>query len=126
MDDKKLQQIQDELMKEMDKEQKIETEIVQSSEEIAANLILSKKCTADINGTQFLFNYRLLKGSKKSIIYMLVANTTKYKIAPEKYIPFTATAEMDLRYSEKDNLKTVVEAFIRHVTDRVKPETLED
>jgi hypothetical protein len=126
MDDKKLQQIQDELMRELDKEQKIETEIVQSSEDIAANLLLSKRCTADINGTQFLFNYRLLKNNEKSSMYVLVANITKYKIAPEKYIPFTATAEMDPRYSERDNLKTVVEAFIRHITDRVKPDTLED
>lgn len=126
MDDRKLQQIQDELMRELDKEQKIETEIIQSSEDIAGNLLLSKKCVAEINGTQYLFNYRLLKNNEKSIMYILVANTVKYKISPDKYIPFTATADMDPRYSERDNLKTVVEAFIRHVTDRIKPGTLED
>lgn len=126
MDDRKLQQIQDELMRELDQEQKIEKEIVQSSEDIAAHLMLSKRCVTEINGTQYLFNYRLLQNAGKSVMYMLVANTVKYKIASDKYIPFTATAEMDHRYTERDNVKTLVEAFIRHVTDRIKPDTLED
>lgn len=125
MDDKKLKQIQDELMKEIDNEQKIETMIINSSEEIAAHLLISKKINAEVNDKPYMFSYRLLNKADKKIMYVLIADITKYKISGAKYVPFSATAEMDLQYSEKDNLKVVIEAFIRHITDRVKADVLE-
>jgi hypothetical protein len=125
MDDKELQKIQDEILSGLDKEQKIEENIVQSADEIASHLLISKKVNAEINDTQYMITYRLLNSGKKQYIFMVVANINKFKIAGSSYKPYTATAEMDTRYSEHDNIKATVEAFIRHVTGRIKPETLE-
>jgi hypothetical protein len=122
----KLQQIQDELMKELDKEQQLENHINISSEQIAAHLTLNSKCKAEINNTPYIFAYKLLQAKGKRIIYIVISNIIKYELAQSKYIPFSATAEVNEQYSLKDNLKTVVEAFIRHITGTVKPDTVAD
>lgn len=122
----KLLKIQNEIMEEMDKEANMEKHIMDSSEQIASQLMSTKKITTEINGTPYMFSYRVLENEDSKFIFMLVANTIKYKIAQEKYKPFKATAEMDLRYSLKDNLQTVVETFIRHITGHIKPTDLED
>lgn len=126
MNDKELQRIQDEIMADLNKEQKVEKEIKNSSKEITSHLLISKKINAEIDNVLYMFNYRLINGKQgKRMIYMLVANVTKYQIAGKKYVPFVATAELDDRYSEFDNVNTVVEAFIRHVTGNIKPDILD-
>lgn len=126
MDDKQLQKIQDEIMSEMDRESQIEKNISNSTEAITQHLIARSKCHTEINGTEYMFSYRLLKNETQNILYLLVANVVKFKLAGNQYVPYSATAPMDMQYSESDNLKVVVEAFIRHITDRVKVGTLED
>lgn len=125
MDEKKLKQIEQELIQEIDNEQKIETHIFESSEEIAAHLVLNKRVQAEVNDRLYKFSYRLLEKQDKKILYVLIADVLKYNVAGNKYIPFSAHAEMDTRYSERDNLKAVIEGFIRHITGRQKPEVLE-
>lgn len=125
MNEDQLKKIEQELMTEIDQEQKIETMITNSSDEIASHLLVSKKINAEVNDKAYMFSYRLLQKGDVKIMYILIADIVKYKIAGKQYVPFSATAEMDLQYSEKDNLKVVIEAFIRHITDRVKADVLE-
>lgn len=135
MDNEKLMQIQQEIMKGLDEEKKIDEEIMNSSEEIASKLLSSNKAKAIIDNSNYTFIYRVINSKKKAsatkivdtkIIILTVANDIKYKISGNKYRPFFCTAEMDTSRNLKDNLKTVVEAFIRHKTGKMKPEYLED
>lgn len=138
MDDKKLEQIQNELMKEIDKEQKTEEDIISAAETIASGLITLGKMGAAVDGKEFMFAFKILEKPKfvldkdkvkKQIqvkyIYMIVTDVIKYQIANGKYKPFIVDAEMDERYDLKANLKAAVEGFIRHITGRIKPEMLE-
>jgi hypothetical protein len=124
MDDRKLAEIQDQLMKELDTEVRVEEEIVSSSKTIAEYLMSGKPCRTDLDGTPYMFKYRLLGQAPKQFIFMLIVNEVKYKIAQEKYKPFTATAEVDNQYTLLENLQATVEAFIRHKSGRIKPEML--
>lgn len=127
MTEDQIDKIQNEILNEMDKEEQIEKHIMISSDEIASQLLLTKdKITAEINNTPYLIKYRVIEKNDKKFLYVMAANMNKNKIAGNKYIPYTVNVEMDLRYSTKDNLKTAIEAFIRHITGRIKPEVLED
>lgn len=128
MDENKIQKIQDELLANLDAETKTENDIKDLSDIITGHLMVSKRCKADINNKDYDFAYRLIPAmhGKPSILYMVVADVIKQQIAGNKYTPFTVNAHMDQRYAERDNLKTLIESFIRHITGRVKPETLED
>lgn len=126
MNDEKLKQIEQEILSEIDKETRIETEIVQASEEIASHLIVSKTVRTEIDGRAFHFRYRVLNGPKSKVIFMVAADIIKFELLQQKYKPFTISFEMDERYSEKDNLKTGVEAFIRHITGHIRPDVLDD
>jgi hypothetical protein len=127
MNDKQLEQIQNELMKNLDDESRLEDHIKQSSETIASYLMGHEACNIDINNIPFRIKYKLLdmKNGNK-LIYMLAANMTKYRITPEKYVPFSISANVDEQYSLQDNLKAVAEGFVRHITGRIKPDMLEE
>lgn len=125
MNEEKIKQIQNELMKEIDNESKIENEIIDSAENAAAHLIMSPKVTIEIDNKPYMIAYKLFnlpKGGQK--IFMLATNLNLYKITPEKYKPYTIQVIVDSKYTLKENLKASVEAFIRHVTGRIKPEIL--
>lgn len=127
MKDEQLKRIQNELIKEIDTEAKIEAEIKDSAEYAASNLALGPKVNIDINGKPYMLAYKVIdrpNGGRK--IYMLATNLTLYQIMPKKYVPYTINVDVDDNYSMKDNLKAAVEAFIRHVTGRIKPDVLED
>jgi hypothetical protein len=126
LNEQKLQQIQDEIMSGMDHELKLEKHILESSDEIASHLILTKKVVAEVNGTPYTFAFKLLENATGRHIYMLAANNIKRSITPEKYVPFSISAKVDEDYTLKDNLKTAVEGFIRHITGAIKPEVLGD
>jgi hypothetical protein len=126
MDEQKLAQIQGEIMQEMDNEAKIEKNIEEAAEAIAGNLMMNPQIIAEVNKTPYRFAYKLLPTKTGKVIYLIIADTIKYKIIGNKYTPFTATAVVDDRYSMRDNLKTTVETWIRHLTGRIKVEALED
>jgi hypothetical protein len=126
MDDKQLKQIQDELMQSLDEESKLEEHIKVSSETIAAYLMNHSSCNIDINNTHYRIKYKLLDmRNGEKLIYMLAANMVKYKIAPEKYVPFSISANVDNDYTMQDNIKAAAEGFVRHITGRIKPEMME-
>jgi len=122
--EEKLQQIQNEIINSMDKEVKEEEEIIEMSKIVASKLLSNKKTTFEFNNITYEIAYRILAKNNKKFIYTMIANVTKQKIMGGKYIPFSATGEVDQNYSMYDNLKTVIETFIRHVTGKIKPEEL--
>lgn len=125
MEDQKLAQIQAELMQELDNEAKLEKHFKQSSAEIATHLLAGKPCKVELDGAPFMFKYRLIGTKEQPVIYLLIVNMNLYKITPEKYIPFTAKAPVDSRYTMQENMAATVEAFLRHRSGKIKPEMIE-
>jgi len=131
--DKKLAEIQDELMKQLDKEQMNEDEIEEKSEQVAKMLLKNPVVKIDIAGQIFTLKYKIINSKKQEgkksvdirVILLIVANDAKVKLLGTKYIPFTANAEIIEHLSMEENLRGVVDAFIRHITGNVKPEVLD-
>ena len=124
MDEKELKRIEQELLKGLDKEQEAEEMVVDLSNEIAAKLAFQGKASAEIDGNEYVFAYRQITIDANKGVFMTVANANKYRLLQEKYRPYTVTAEIDNDFSLRENLQSVVEAFIRHILDMVKPEEL--
>lgn len=131
--DKQIENIQRELMEQIDSEVELDKYIESQSDNIASQLFLNPdhNMTVSIDNAIYELGYRILQTQQSSskYIFMLAANKNKQKFcenAGKQYMPFKINAEMDLNYSEKDNLKAATEALIRHITGNIKPELLED
>lgn len=127
--------LRDKLKNELDAEE----EVLKSAEAIANSLLSVPKVKAEIDGRAFLITMKIQPLLVKKIhvtnkdvievpedhIILVIADINKYNLSGGKYMPFTAKGKVDKNYSLRDNIKTVVEGFIRHVTGLIKPEILE-
>ena len=128
MNEEQLLKLQDELMKEIDKETELETHIVESAELIAKELLAKKRTRAEIDGSNFslISNIYFDEKAKVRKTCIIAVDELKFKIACGKYQPFLIEAEFDEDYSEEENLAMVIESFIRHKTGLIKPEEIEN
>lgn len=124
MDEKELNQLQNELTQNIDQETKTDNDIRAASEEIAAALYLSGTTRYSFNDVPYTFKSIVDASHNKVII--TAANETKYKMMLEKYRPFIIEAEIDHNYSVRQTLTAAIEGFIRHITGNIKPEILDD
>lgn len=124
MDENKLQQIQDEIMREMDRETNLEASIISISKEIAAKLSLGGSVTEEIDGRPLVFNHRQYMQGKQPKIFMTVASPFMYEVGREKYKPYMVDVEVSNDFTLQENLASTVEAFLRHIFDMVKVEEL--
>lgn len=124
MDERELQNIENELLNNIDEEVKTDNEIKNAAEEIAATLILSGSTKYSFNDIAYSFRY--ICNNQTKTITVIAANINKYKIAGNKYKPFIINATLDESYSELQCATSAVEAFIRHVTGTMKPEYIEE
>lgn len=137
---KKSYEIENNLKEKLDNDIKTEEEILSSSINLANDLLSSGKASITINNKLYSVVMKISTKEKKMqhrvtkkvksfpvrYISIIAADVNKYKLSNGKYIPFTISAEVDERYNLKDNLKTVTEAFLRHVTGTVKASYMED
>lgn len=122
-----LDKIQEELMNEIDQEERLNQDIDNWSQAIASSLLISKKARADINDTIYSFVYKEYTDKEnKRGISLIAIDEFHYKMANGKYRPFTATCEYNEDITLKDNLACVVEGFLRHVLNAYKAEELSD
>ncbi len=124
MNDKQLDQIQNELLKNIDSETETDKNIRTAAEEIAAALFLSNKTRYSFNDVPYSFRYIYNKDYNKIII--IAANEIKFQIAGSKYKPFVIESDIQTGYTEKECIIAAVEGFIRHITGNIKPEILDD
>lgn len=131
--------IEKELKSKMKSEIDAEEEVIQSSKAIADQLMHTPKVKAIVDGRQFLITMKVYPMLVKKInvntketievpedhVVLFAADINKYNLSGGKYTPFKATGKVDKNYSLRDNVKTVVEGFIRHVTGIIRPEVLE-
>lgn len=120
MNEDKLKKIQDEIMQGMNKEASQEEMVRNLSREIGGKLALQKKTSAQIEEREFFFAYKDINYQGRQGLMMTVADMFKFKIAQEKYTPYSVTAEIDNNFTMEENLTSVVEAFLRHKLDIVK------
>lgn len=124
MEEKEIQKIQDEIMNQVDKNLDKEDFIDRASKDIASRLLNFQKVDYGIEDREYAFRYKLMNNGDKKFINLIVADIFKFKLVREKYVPYTVNAEMNENFSIKDNLTSIIEAFLRHVLDLVKPQEL--
>ena len=125
MTDDQLQSIQNDLMKSLDADEKMEQSIKEKSKEIAKTLVKLKKARAIIDNSPYSFSYCLMEKNGIKNPCILAINETKFKIANGKYIPAKIEAEYCDDFSEEENVSKMIESYIRHITGLIKPEELE-
>lgn len=125
MNEKQLDQIQNELLNQIDSEAETDKNIRVAAEEIAAALALSHETRYSFNDIPYSFRYILDRSRNKVII--IAANEIKFQIAgPGKYKPFIIESNLEADYTEQECIIAAIEGFIRHVTGNIKPEILDD
>lgn len=130
MNDKKLEELQHSLEKEINQEIAEDININSMADELTAMLL---KKTSDsivqyeIDNTLFEFSYRTIfnKAQNCYMIIMIASDVLKHKIAGNNYIPYTINCPIEPKFTMEQNLKATVEGFIRHRLGKVKPEMLE-
>lgn len=77
----------------------------------------------------FTFKYRKYVSNFKSMITMFVIDEETKSEAEKRHVPYKpyiVNAEITNSMDLSDNLKNVVEAFLRHYTGTIKAEVLEE
>lgn len=122
MNEEELKKIEQELLKQIDNEVDLDKQISEQAQEIATSLSVQGVARTTIDGSPFAISYE----KKGKEIRMVAADVAKFQLVGEKYRPYTITAELDNRFSFKENLIATCEAFIRHLLGEVRPEPLEE
>lgn len=128
-----------ELVKQIENEEEQEKLLRETCLSIANSLMNTPKVKAQIDGREFLIAITLRDLPVKKIhvvtrevievnephITLVMADINLHKLSGGKYIPYTATGKIDKQYSLRDNIATVAEGLVRHITGLIKPEILE-
>lgn len=128
-----------ELVKQIENEEEQEKLLRETCLSIANSLMNTPKVKAQIDGREFLIAITLRDLPVKKIhvvtreiievkephVTLVMADINLHKLSGGKYIPYTATGKIDKQYSLRDNIATVAEGLVRHITGLIKPEILE-
>lgn len=122
MIEEQLNDIEKKLLDEIDKPLKLEKEIKELSSKIAQDLLLKQKVRINFNDKDYYIVYKLINNK---IIYILAADTVKYKLLNNKYKPYVASAEIMQNVTEYESVRGVIEALLKRMVDIIEPEEIE-
>lgn len=122
MTEEQLNDIEKKLLDEIDKPLKLEKEIKELSSKIAQDLLLKQKIRINFNDKDYYIVYKLINNK---IIYILAADTVKYKLLNNKYKPYVASAEIMQNVTEYESVRGVIEALLKRMVDIIEPEEIE-
>ena len=122
MTEEQLNDIEKKLLDEIDKPLKLEKEIKELSRKIAQDLLLKQKVRINFNDKDYYIVYKLINNK---IIYILAADTVKYKLLNNKYKPYVASAEIMQNVTEYESVRGVIEALLKRMVDIIEPEEIE-
>jgi hypothetical protein len=122
MTEEQLNDIEKKLLDEIDKPLKLEKEIKELSSKIAQDLLLKQKVRISFNDKDYYIVYKLINNK---IIYILAADTVKYKLLNNKYKPYIASAEIMQNVTEYESVRGVIEALLKRMVDIIEPEEIE-
>lgn len=130
----KLDKLEEEELNKIKKEEKTESEINNAIIDTVSKLIQSDKCIVDFDNTKYFIKFSVYNTGKfinkgntqypEKMMVLVASNITKAEIAKGRYIPMTLKIEFNRELTFKGNLTVLVEAFIRHITGKIKPEML--
>lgn len=122
MTEEQLNDIEKKLLDEIDKPLKLEKEIKELSSKIAQDLLSKQKVRISFNDKDYYIVYKLINNK---IIYILAADTVKYKLLNNKYKPYIASAEIMQNVTEYESVRGVIEALLKRMVDIIEPEEIE-
>lgn len=122
MTEEQLNDIEKKLLDEIDKPLKLEKEIKELSSKIAQDLLLKQKVRINFSDKDYYIVYKLINNK---IIYILAADTVKYKLLNNKYKPYVASAEIMQNVTEYESVRGVIEALLKRMVDIIEPEEIE-
>ncbi|RGQ08471.1 hypothetical protein DWZ11_01030 [Megamonas rupellensis] len=122
MTEEQLNDIEKKLLDEIDKPLKLEKEIKELSSKIAQDLLLKQKVRINFNDKDYYIVYKLINNKT---IYILAADTVKYKLLNNKYKPYVASAEIMQNVTEYESVRGVIEALLKRMVDIIEPEEIE-
>ncbi|STY71152.1 Uncharacterised protein [Megamonas hypermegale] len=122
MTEEQLNDIEKKLLDEIDKPLKLEKEIKELSSKIAQDLLLKQKVRINFNDKDYYIVYKLINNKT---IYILAADTVKYKLLNNKYKPYVASAEIMQNVTEYESVRGVIEALLKRMIDIIEPEEIE-
>lgn len=119
-----LNALQEEMLRNIDDEVKLEQEITEMAAKIAHDMAKKgNKALFQWNGVTYQANAAcrtMMQGKiPKKVVVMVIADTVKLRILQKKYIPYTVTAEIDNTFDWETNLRTLMEAWFRHISGLV-------
>lgn len=121
--DEQLNNIQNNIMNEMKKEDDLDLQIKEASISIAKNLERTKKCKVDWNNKQLSIVCKIDESTR--VIFLIIIDEIKYKIAgANQYKPLILTYESQNELSLIENLTAAIEAYLYHSVNRTKVEDL--
>lgn len=127
MNEEKLKQIEQELMDALQKEDDMDSEIESLTQDLTDKLIQSKQTMYEVNNVVYSVGYGVVHNEELgSTMHLIAYDRAKFALLYDRYKPLKLSAELNKDLTEYENLKGVVEAFIRYKLDRIKPEELED
>lgn len=127
MTEEQIDTIQKNMMKSyVDAPIELEERIKDTAEKTAGILVYQegRKAEFEFNDTVYEAKLKKTVSDFKEIIYMVILDEKKLKSAGGHYVPFTVSAEVDNSFSYYENVKAMVEAFLRHITGTIQPEVL--
>lgn len=124
----------------LDKEIKDEESIVRTIDSLTDSLYAKNKIRASFNERNFMIGLRVMnvpknlmnvkKGNVEQVaikqILLIITDIAKYNILGQKYTPAMVRADVDERYDMKANIRVAIEGWVRHITNTVKPDMLEE
>lgn len=119
MTDEQLAALQDKIMHDtIDAPAEMEAMIQDTAAKVARDLSLKASQTARAEFEDELYIFKATKTviNFKQVVHMVIVNEEHRKLGGNKYRPYTATAEIDNGFSYEDNLRAVVETFLRHIS----------
>lgn len=119
MTDEQLKELQDRIMRDtIDAPAEIEALIADIAEKVARDLTFKTSQIARIDFDDYVYTFKATKKTVnfKQVVYMVIVNEAHRIIGGNKYRPYTVTAEIDNSKSYTDNLKAIVETFLRHIS----------
>ncbi len=120
--DEQLQKIQDNLMNQLDSDDALEKEIMEVADKCSHDLAFRGKAFVEFNNRHYMLRAR----HTIDTILIIVADDLLFKIVGEKYRPAFIKGEIQNGLTYQENVRATVEAYFRHITNKIKPEELPD
>ena len=108
--EEKINEIQEELMNTVDKENDLLKEIEILSESIAHRLVKFGHTREEFMGNEYIFNVQYNRSEKK--VYVMRTDPTKFAIAMGHYTPGIFIAEYDDTFTLEENVYVAVKAAL--------------